>query len=42
MLISLVIIPLLGALVISMMSETEPYQASKIRRTALLTTIIVF
>ena len=42
MLISLVIIPLLGALIISMMSETEPYQASKIRRTALLSTIIVF
>lgn len=42
MLTGLILIPLLGALILAPMSESTPLQISRVKRVALLTTVVTF
>lgn len=42
MLTSLILIPLLGAIILAPMSEITPLQISRVKRVALLTTVVTF
>lgn len=42
MLTALILIPLLGALILAPMSESTPLQISRVKRVALLTTVVTF
>lgn len=42
MLTGLILIPLLGALILAPMNETTPSEISRVKRVALLTTVVTF